>query len=36
MSLDLDLLTTFAKVAERASVTAAARDLNLSKATVSK
>lgn len=36
LSLDLDLLTTFAKVAERASVTAAARDLNLSKATVSK
>ena len=36
MSLDLDLLTTFAKVAERSSVTAAARDLNLSKATVSK
>lgn len=36
MIVNLDLLRTFAKVAERASVTAAARDLALSKATVSK
>jgi DNA-binding transcriptional LysR family regulator len=36
MGLDLDLLKTFARVAERASITAAARDLSLSKATVSK
>jgi DNA-binding transcriptional LysR family regulator len=36
VSLNLDLLITFAQVAERASITAAARALKLSKATVSK
>ena len=36
MKINLDSLVTFAKVAERGSVTAGAQDLGLSKATVSK